>query len=365
METSDFHDAPRPFDSPQQQEPLNVEPLRSGRSGLKIFAVLGWIATAFCLLIIAGLTVFLMVQGAAISDYYDTTEGIQEKYHSLNESASDKIAIIGVKGVIMEGDGFVKRQIDRVKEDKDVKAVVLRIDSPGGTVSGSDYLYHHLNNLREEKNVPIVVSMGSVAASGGYYVAMAVGHQEDSIFAEPTTTTGSIGVIIPHYDISRLLEKWHVTDDSIASHPRKQIGSMTKTMTPEERQILQSNVTDMFNRFKEIVKRGRAAFAENEEALVELATGEIFSARQAHENGLVDKIGYLESAIERAVELAGLSQDVVRAVQYKKPAGFVDILAGRSTRMRHLDLDSVLELTTPRAFYLCTSLPPLMTSGGP
>ncbi len=123
----------------------------------------------------------------------------------------------------MEGDGFVKRQIDRVRKDAQVKAVVVRIDSPGGTVTGSDYIYHHLKKLREDRSLPLVVSMGSIAASGGYYIAMAVGDQEKSIFAEPTTTTGSIGVIVPHYDLSGLMARYDVRDDSISSHPRKQI----------------------------------------------------------------------------------------------------------------------------------------------
>ena len=104
------------------------------------------------------------------------------------------MAIITVSGVIVDGDGYVKKQIERVRQDEDVKAIVLRVNTPGGTVTGSDYILHHLNRLRAERKLPLVVSMGSVAASGGYYVSMAVGDQPQSIYAEPTTTTGSIGV---------------------------------------------------------------------------------------------------------------------------------------------------------------------------
>ena len=114
-----------------------------------------------------------------------------------------KIAIIDVAGAIMEGEGFVKRQIDaRAGRHRASSAVVLRVNSPGGTVTGSDYIYHHLRELVDERKLPMVVSMGSICASGGYYVAMAVGDEPDAIFAEPTTWTGSIGVIIPHYDLS-------------------------------------------------------------------------------------------------------------------------------------------------------------------
>ena len=107
----------------------------------------------------------------------------------------------------MGEESFAKKQIDQVRDDNHVKAVVLRVDSPGGTVTGSDYIYHHLKKLAEERQIPMVVSMGSVAASGGYYVAMAAGEKENTIYAEPTTWTGSIGVIIPHYDLTGLLEK--------------------------------------------------------------------------------------------------------------------------------------------------------------
>jgi signal peptide peptidase SppA len=136
--------------------------------------------------------------------------------------------VLRVAGIIAEGDGYAKRQIDRIREDENVKAVVVRVDSPGGTVTGSDYLYHHLTRLRKEKGVPLVVSMGSIAASGGYYVSMAVGDQEKSIFAEPSGATGSIGVIIPHYSLTGLMKRYEIENTSIASHPNKQMLSMTK-----------------------------------------------------------------------------------------------------------------------------------------
>ena len=146
------------------------------------------------------------------------------------------MAIISVEGVILEAeDGFVKRQIDRVMDDKNVKAVVLRVDSPGGSVSGSDYIYHHLRNMLEKRKIPMVVSMGSIAASGGYYVSMAVGHEPDTIFAEPTAFTGSIGVIIPHYELAGLMEKIGAKEDTIISNPLKGMGSFARPMTKQER----------------------------------------------------------------------------------------------------------------------------------
>ena len=190
-------------------------------------------------LLLAALVIAVMVIISLYSSYhsyFSPADMPQEKYHSLAQIATKKIAIIEVNGTIMEGeDGFVKKQIDRVREDPTWSASSLRVDSPGGTVTGSDYIYHHLRKLADERKLPIVVSMGSICASGGYYVAMAVGSQPDTIFAEPTTWTGSIGVIIPHYDLSGGLAKLGMSDDSIASGPLKQMGCPTQPMTPAEK----------------------------------------------------------------------------------------------------------------------------------
>jgi protease-4 len=274
--------------------------------------------------------------------------------------------VISIEGVIMEGDGFVKRQIDKIRDDAGVKAIVVRVDSPGGTVTGSDYIYHHLKKLRKEKgNIPLVVSMGSMAASGGYYVSMAVEDQENVIYAEPTTTTGSIGVIIPHYNVSGLMKEYNVVDDSIASHERKQMLSMTREISPEHRAIIQQYVNESFGRFKDIVKSGRPIFEKDSSALDQLATGEIFSADQALKHGLVDKIGFLEEAIDRAIELAKLNKDEVRVVRFKKPAALFDmggLAQSNASRGDFSNVAALLELSTPRAYYLFSSFPSLVTS---
>ena len=148
-------------------------------------------------------------------------------------------------------------------------------------------------------------------------------------------TTGSIGVIVPHYDISGLLERLDIKDDSIVSHPRKRLLSMTKPLTADDRQVLQIYMEEAFDRFKQIVKNGRPAFRDNEQALDELATGEIFSATQAQQNGLVDEIGFVEDAIDRAAELAGLDPQAVRVVSYKTPLSLLDVLRVGAVDHRH------------------------------
>jgi protease-4 len=320
---------------------------------LASFAMLVFMAVA-----IAGLMGFFSLSG---------DESLHEQYHSLSHHAADKIAVITLEGTILDGDGFVKRQIDHVRDDESVKAVVLRVNSPGGTVSGSDYLYHHLKKMVADRKLPLVVSMGGIAASGGYYVSMAVGNEHDVIFAEPTTWTGSIGVIIPHYDVSGLMQKWNVAEDSIKSHRLKQMGNPTRPMTEEEREIFQALVSDSFARFKEIVKAGRPKIANDEAALDKVATGQVFTTHQALDNGLVDKEGFVEDAIDRAIQLANLNKDNVRAVKYKHLGGIFDMLdiRARSRASTPLsDLAAFLDLATPRAYYLCTWLPVVSVGEG-
>lgn len=337
-------------------QPIIVQQVGNrGGAMFTAFAMLGWIAFGLC-------AMFLVVQLLTLSDYFDTSGGITEKYESGAVFADNKVAIISITGVIMDGEGYAKSQIDRVRDDASVKAVVVRVDSPGGTVTGSDYIFHHLNKLRQERGIPLIVSMGSMAASGGYYVSMAVGDQEKSIYAEPTTTTGSIGVIIPHYDVSGLMARYDVKDDSIASHPRKQMLAMTRPISEEHRELLQAYVDESFDRFKEIVKQGRPAFRKDDSALITLATGEIFTAAKAKEAGLVDEIGFLEAAIDRAMELAHLETSNTSVVRYLKPASLFDFSGLMMSKSQQPDLSALLELTSPRAYYLASSMPPLLAS---
>ncbi len=325
----------------------------------RFWSWLGWVGFVITGLVCVGLLV-------ALADYFDTSHGIEEKFVSGEKTAEDKLAIITISGVIMEGDGFVKHQIDKVKDDKHVKAVVVRVDSPGGTVSGSDFLFHHLKRLRDEKSIPLVVSMGGIAASGGYYVSMAVGDKPDTIYAEPTCTTGSIGVMIPHYDITGLMKEYGVKDDSLATHPRKLMLSMTREMSSEERELAQQHINDMFDRFKTVVKEGRPHFAKNPEELDKLATGEIFTADKALENKLIDKIGFQEEAIDRALELASLKKEKTKIVKFKRPVSISDsLLLGRAPRgsaANPFDLAGLLDLSAPRAWFLCSGLPALASS---
>jgi protease IV len=317
--------------------------------------------TLFVLLLVLGLGGSLLVNLVLIASgglgAFESDHRVREKYFSHSRTASDKVAIISVEGTILSGDGFVKREIDRAREDKNVKAVVLRVDSPGGTVTGSDYIYHHLCRLAKERKIPIVVSMGGIAASGGYYVSMAVGDTPESIFAEPATWTGSIGVKIPHYDLSGLLKDWGIQEDTIASDRLKTMGSLARPMTEEERKIFQGLVDESFTRFKTIIREGRPRFAKNPAELDKLATGQVYTADQALANGLVDKIGFVEDAVDRAIALAGLDKDEVRVVKYKPEGGLLGVLLEDEAPSRPAQMDALLDALSPRAYYLYTSLP--------
>ena len=339
-----------------QQPPTRVI-LEQASPWSRWFARAGWI--------VAGIAVLSAIGSAgAFSRYFQRDSRVVEKWHSLSKLAADKVAIVSVTGAILGGDGFVRAQLDQAEEDEAVKAIVLRVDSPGGTVSGSDEIHHRITKLVEKRDIPVVVSMGGIAASGGYYVAMANRGKDDVIFAEPATLTGSIGVIIPHFDVSQALRKYDIRDDSIASGPLKEMLSVSKDRTPElaekERKIVQELVDDMFRRFKEIVKTGRPKL--DDAAVDRVATGQIFTARQALEAGLVDRIGFLEEAIDRAVELAGLSADNARVVKYAKPKGLLDEVLGGASPTGRVDLAAIAELTTPRGWYLCSWLPALVRS---
>ncbi len=341
----------RPPSSPAQeirvtcpQQPLGHS-LLSGCFGM-IFRMFGYF---FVFLLFFALLFSMRGGGGSAGE-------IVERHFSGNEQAKDKIAIITLNGVIYGGEetGFIK-QIEKATDDKAVKAVVLRIDSPGGTVTGSDYYHHKLLEFKKKRHIPIVVSMGDIAASGGYYLAVT----GDEIFAEHSTLTGSIGVIIPNYDLSELCEKIGVKSDPVTSGPLKELGSVTRKMKPEERAVYESIVGDMFDRFKEIVCDGRQALRDDPDLLAEVTTGRVFLAKEALDKHLIDKIGYIDDAVERAASLAGLSQDRCNVVRYGQPKSLFETMIGaKADKITGVDSQAAVaaellnDLASPKAYYI-------------
>ncbi len=194
----------------------------------------------------------------------------------------------------------LRQQLDLARRDPEVKALLLRIDSPGGTVIASEVLYGEVMRWKQATGRPVVAQMMGVAASGGYYVAMAA----DWVRAYPSTVTGSIGVIMVDLNLAGLMEKFGVQDETLTSGEFKDAGSPFRPMRPEEREQLRSVLLDMYDQFVTVVDRGRPDLSEAR--IRALADGRIYSARQARDAGLIDAIGDLQSAVDSTREIAGI-----------------------------------------------------------
>lgn len=205
----------------------------------------------------------------------------------------------------------VRAQLDRAEEDDSIRAVILRINSPGGTVAASEILYSEIRRFKEEQEIPVVAQLMGVAASGGYYLAMSA----DSVRALPTTITGSIGVIFSGVSLSGLMEKIGVENQTLTTGPYKDAGSSLRRMTEEERAQLGSVLDGLYARFLEVVEAGRPDLSSEE--IRELADGRIFNAVQAEANGLIDAVGDLPGAVELAEERAGI--ETSRVIAYGRP----------------------------------------------
>ena len=210
-----------------------------------------------------------------------------------------KVAIVELEGLIIQADPIV-RELNEHRENPSVKAVVIRVNSPGGVVAPTQEIYSALQRFRKsDRPKPVVASLGSVAASGGYYVATAA----DRIYASPGTLTGSIGVIMQMANVEGLLKKVGVDFVVLKAGQYKDIGNFARTMTPEERRILQALLDDVYNQFVDAVARGRNL----DKATVEsFADGRIVSGQQAKQLKMIDELGGLDEAIEGAAKLAGL-----------------------------------------------------------
>jgi protease IV len=204
----------------------------------------------------------------------------------------------------------VREELTKARGDDRVKALVVRINSAGGTVTASDIIYREIEEFRARTKVPVITIMMDVAASGGYYVALA----GDTILAHPTTVTGSIGVIMLTLNAQGLLEKIGVSASAIKSDARKDMGSPFRPLTEEERTIFQHVIDQLHSQFVAKVAERRRLPIERARAL---SDGRIYTARQALAEGLVDRISYMGEAFEIAKRAAGLDQ--ARLVVYRRP----------------------------------------------
>lgn len=205
---------------------------------------------------------------------------------------SQKIAIISYKGAIGDGPVYdaVMEQLEDVKEDKDVKGVILKVNSPGGAVYNSEQVAKRIQEIQEEKKIPVFTVMETMAASGGYYISAPT----DRIYASNETLTGSIGVIMSSMSFEGLFEKYGIKQQNITTGKMKDAGSPRKDMTDEQKKYFQDLINSSFDRFVKVVSQGRSM---KEDEVRKLADGRVYDGAQAKENGLVDKIGNLDTAI--------------------------------------------------------------------
>jgi protease-4 len=328
---------------------------------------------------------------------------LHERHYAGDRLAREKVAVVRIDGVIMEGmTGYAEKQLEAAQTDRNVKAVVLRINSPGGTITASDDLYKRIKELRDgdpKKNTqakPVIVSMGSLAASGGYYIAMPA----RQLLAEPTTLTGSIGVYASFLNVAKLANEHGVKMEVIKAGAVKDSGSPFKEMTPQERQLWTDMVDSAYDRFLTVVAKGRhpdldketltaqeqAELEKDKKSLLAIipqetrdlhvekpgkpgeppvketvkytryrADGGIFTAEKAKAYGLVDQIGYLDNAIELARKEAHLGEQY-QVVTYDRPVSLLGGLFGVQTPQQlpgtQFDASRLAEGATPRVWYL-------------
>lgn len=304
---------------------------------------------------ILGLSVMLNIYLLAYAGIMSGGGGVRSSDLRAGD-ATQKVVVIPVRGVIMDRQASqLMKLLKQAQEDENVRAVVLDVDTPGGSVTASDQMYRAVEEFKQSKKVPVVIAQGGLATSGGYYLSAA----GDYVFAQPTTLTGNIGVIASSLNFAGLMEKYGVRDATITSSGSKfkDSGSAYRQERPEDREYLQGLIDGMYKQFTGVVAAGRKG--KLKVGVEVYASGKAFSADEALKMGLVDEIGYLDDAYSHAAKLAGLSD--ANVVELKPTPTFADILSGADVKLRgeagsgiSVNVDPALlhELQTPQFLYL-------------
>jgi protease-4 len=266
---------------------------------------------------------FLVCSGCVkprITLFPEGTEPLKE--FTLQGSGKEKILLIPVQGFISDTPKelpFYRKssmvqevvsQLNKAEKDRDIRAVILKIDSPGGSVTASDMLYHEIMKFKERSGAKLVVIMMDVAASGGYYIALPA----DFILAQPTSITGSIGVVFLRPNVSGFMVKIGLEMEIDKSGKNKDMGSPFRKATKEEQQIVQNLIDSLAERFLTLVANHRKL---NDEAQTNISSARIYTAADALSLGLIDQIGYLDDAVEKTASIAGLPENA-RVVVYRR-----------------------------------------------
>ena len=305
--------------------------------------------------------VVLVTAGCISISLFPIPQPLQEK--TVQGTAAEKILMIDVSGIIAEKPGSgrglgsqedivarVKEELTMAAEDGQIKALLLRINSPGGTVTASDVMYHELTAFKARRKIPIVAVIMDVGASGGYYVASAA----DRIVVHPTSVTGSVGVIMLRVNAEGLLQKIGVEASAIKSGAKKDIGSPFRPMNEEEREIFQTMINGFQARFLEVVTKARSGLTP--ERLKLIADGRVLTGPQAEQLGLADQTGYLDDGITAAKKLAGVTD--ARVVIYARPGAYKHNIYSSASdpstleSLANLDVMGLVRGGTPQFLYL-------------
>jgi protease IV len=306
---------PRPFSFAKSRKGPDPDPMKPIRSRHPFILIL-----MLVLILIPALAVLTGCGGPLIRVFPDGDAPLRE--FTLEGEGKDKILVIPVEGRLTDAPdrgwirtrpGAVQRitaQLEKAKKDDDVRAVLLKIDSPGGTVTASDLLYHEIMTYKEETGNKVTAVFMNLAASGGYYIALAA----DRIMAHPTSVTGSVGVIFMRPGVSGFMEKVGLDMRLNKSGKNKDMLSPFREATPEENRMLQDLVNRLAQRFFDLVKKHRNPTAAQFDGI---ASARIFLAPDALALGLIDEIGYLSDAVDRTRAMAGLADDA-RVIVYRR-----------------------------------------------
>ncbi len=306
---------------------------------------------------LVGLAVVAVIVVLAVGASGPTAPAVYEEEYVSGEGA-EKVAVVPVEGTIASAESSVggvqstatpeglSDALRQASDDPGVVAVVLEINSPGGGVTASDEMHQSILDFKRNTDMPVVVSMADMAASGGYYISTAA----DRIVANETTLTGSLGVFIPLLNFSEAADKYGVTQEYIKSGKFKAMGNSWDELTPEEREIFQSIVQDDYDEFVEVIVEGRDL---PEERVRDIADGRIYSGSQAKELGLVDSFGGIDEAAVIVGTLAEARDTTV--VRYVKPPSFSETLLARLAP-REPEVEQVMDAAglnlEPKPYYL-------------
>jgi protease-4 len=296
--------------------------------------------------VIANALVFLILIGMVIALAANSEKKVSEEVIKEGPRTA-KIAIVSISGLIddQQAQNF-HWQMKAVRDDNSVKGLIVRVDSPGGTIAGSDEIYNEIKTYRSEKGRPAIAFMKGVAASGGYYSSVAC----EEIVAEPTTITGSIGVISAYLVLKQLLEdKLGIQPVIVKAGAKKDWPSSFELPTEEQKQYLQTRLIDpAYKRFCQVVAEGRKELTP--EDVNRLADGSIYWSEVALKEKLIDAIGYQDDAIEKVKSLAGIEK--AQVVEYHKNVSLSELLSAKTDASLKFDRKTLYEFTAPQVLYL-------------